>query len=106
MESDFLELMPQSITVATRASRSADGHVTFSTSATTYRARVVNSRAQVRDDSGVMRVARYEVWVNSTAILAPDSKFTLPDGSTPPILSVDVFPDETGNHHNRVMFGW
>ena len=106
LEYEFRDLMPQSVIVKTRTGRGTDGAPTFSTAASTYRARVVNVNTEMRDQAGVVKVARYEVWVHSTGILAVDSRYQLPDGATPPVLSIDIFPDDGGNHHSRVRFGW
>lgn len=102
---EFRELMPSTITVSTVATLGVGGAPTFSTSASTYRARVVNTNRQVFDSRGQVQTAAYEAWIASTGILSVTSKFTLPDGATPPVLRVDVFPDPDGHHHNRVFFG-
>ena len=101
----FLQMLPHTITVSTVASLSVGGAPVFSTSATSYRARVVNTNKFVHDSRGEGAAVAYEAWIASTGILARDSKYTLPDGSTPPVVRVDVFPDEQGHHHVRVQFG-
>lgn len=101
----FRELMPHTVIVSTVATLGVGGGVTYSTSSASYRARVVNTNRQVYNSRGQLVAAAQEAWIASTSILSPNSKFTLPDGSTPPVLSVDVFPDEDGHHHVRVTFG-
>jgi hypothetical protein len=106
MERDLLQLLTQTITVSTVATLGVGGAPTFSTSATTYRARVVNTNRIVHDTRGNVAAVAYEVWVASTGILSPTSKFTLPDGATPPVVRIDAYPDEQGaHHHSRVLFG-
>ena len=101
----FLQMLPHTITVSTVASLSVGGAPVFSTSATSYRARVVNTNKFVHDSRGEGAAVAYEAWIASTGILARDSKYTLPDGATPPVITVDTFPDEQGHHHVRVRFG-
>lgn len=102
---DWDEMLPHTITVSTVATLGVGGAVTFSTASASYQARVVNINRQVTDSRGQVVAARYEVWVASTGILAPTSKYTLPDGATPPVLQIDVMPDDDGHHHNRILFG-
>ena len=104
-ESDFLSMMPHTITVRARASRNSDGSDTFSTSASSLTARVVTTRKWVRNSEGVAVQASQEAWVASTGTLAVDSRYTLPDGTSPPVLAVESFPDESGTHHGHLLFG-
>lgn len=106
LESDFLSMLPASVIVKTRTGRGTDGAPSFSTSATTYRCRLVNSNAEVRDASGNVKVAKHEMWMYSTGSFSPESRYQLPDGSTPPVLSVDQFPDMEGAHHTRIRLGF
>lgn len=105
LESDFRDLCAQSVTVRTRSGRNSDGSDTFSTAASTYRARVVGSKKWVRDSLGNVVQASQEVWILSTGTIAQDSRITLPDGTSPPVLQIATFPDGDGTHHNRVVCG-
>ena len=105
MERELRQLMTQTITVSTLATVSVGGAPTFSTAASTYQARVVNTNRVVSDGRGGGAAVAYEAWLSSTSILAPTSKYTLPDGTTPPVVRLDVFPDDKGHHHVRIMFG-
>ena len=97
----------QTATVATRASLSGYGVPAFSASASTYNCRWVEKRGTVRGPNGETIPQRGILWVMSTAVIAPTSKITLPDGTAPPILEVDAFPDEVGRvHHCRVRMGF
>lgn len=102
---EFRELLPHTVTVSTVATLGVGGAPSFSASASTYRARVVNTNKMVHDNRGQVQAVAYEAWIASTGILSPTSKYTLPDGATPPVVRVDVMPDEDGHHHCRVMFG-
>lgn len=106
---DFREMMPHTITVKTLASKNSDGSPVYSTSASTYRARVVQTSKQVRDMRGNVVMAAQLAYIASTAALSANSRFQLPAGTggstTPPVLRVDNFPDDDGVHHHRVWFG-
>lgn len=104
-EKDFRQLLTQTLTVSTVATLGVGGAVTYSTSASTYRCRVVNVNKYMFDTRGQRAAVAYEAWIASTSILSPASKYTLPDGATPPVVSVDTFPDPDGHHHVRVRFG-
>lgn len=103
--SDFDDMLSQTITYKPFSSRTAGGTNTFG-SASTYQARVVNVNKQSRDLQGNVVQAAYEVWVASTSVLSARGQFTLPDGTSPPVLNLSVYPDENGNYHNKIFFGY
>lgn len=102
---DFREMLPHTVSVSTVATLGVGGAASFSTSVTSYRARVTNINRQVFDSQGQVQMAAYEAWVASTGVLAVTSKYTLPDGATPPVLRVEVFPDDDGYHNTHILFG-
>ena len=104
-EREFYQLLTQTITVSTLATVGVGGAPTFSTSSASYRARVVNTNKFVSDGRGSGAAVAYEAWIASTSILAANSKYTLPDGATPPVVRISSPPDERGNHHVHIMFG-
>lgn len=73
--------------------------------ATVYKARVVSTEKQLRMTNGDEVVARTVAEVFGAEGLSTECEITLPDGSKPPVLSVESFPDETGDHYERVYFG-
>ena len=96
----------QTCTVAARASLSGYGVPSFS-AASTYKCRWVAKRDSVADSQGQTVAQRGILWVMSTAAIDPTSKVTLPDGTAPPIIAVDLFSDEDGTfHHNRIRCGY
>lgn len=101
----FLQLLPHTVTVSTAATLGVGGAVTYSTSPTSYRARVVNTNKIVHDGRGEGVAVAYEVWIASTSILSPTSKYTLPDGATPPVVRIGFYPDGDGYHHCKILFG-
>ena len=104
-ESDFNSMLPHTITVRARASRNSDGSDTFSTAASSLTARVVTTRKWVRNSEGTVVRASQEAWVASTGTLAADSRYTLPDGTSPPVLVIESYADGDGTHHGRILFG-
>lgn len=97
----------QTCTVATRTSLSGYGVPSFSTSVSTLKCRWVEKRGTFRDAQGGEINQRGVLWVMSTSAISPDSKVTLPDGTAPPILAADAYPDEVGRfHHVRVTCGY
>lgn len=109
-ETDFRDLMPHTIKVRTRSSRNSDGSDVFSNTTSSYRGRVVWQSEQVRDRVGNVVMSAGHCWIHSTSALAADSRYQLPSGTggstTPPVISVETYPDNSGTHHNKVIFGY
>ena len=103
-ETQFTDLMPHTVTVRARASRNSDGSDTFSTAASSLTARVVTTRKWVRNSEGTVVRASQEAWVASTGTLAADSRYTLPDGTSPPVLVIESYADGDGTHHGHIVF--
>lgn len=103
----FEALMPHTVTVAGLASFSTDGYGTpaYSTSATSYTARVVTKQTLVQTFRGTEELAKTVVYLAATSTFGPSDRITLPDGSTPELLAVETYPDEDGQHHVKLMFG-
>lgn len=105
-DSDFLEMMPHTVVVSTRTGHSAYGTAAYSTSGSTYRARVVTKPGFVRTSQGETVEARTVAWIASTGTITVDDKVTLPDGTSPPLALVERYADEDGNNHCKVTFRW
>lgn len=101
---EFLELMPATVSIYPFASRDSYGKPAYG-SPTNYRARVLYKPVKVRAPDGQTIVARGVVWLAGTPVLSPQDKMILPDGSEPPILAIDMVPDENGPHHDKIYFG-
>jgi len=101
----FLTLLKQTLQQAVLDSRDDYGNPTFGFGVS-YPCRVVARLTRVRSFSGEEVVARTVAWVASTSRFGPEDEYTLPDGTMPPLLSVETFPDETGTiHHQKLFFG-
>lgn len=105
----FLELMPDTVSIQDVSSRDKYGKRSYGTAAS-YRARVREKLERIMNLEGREDWAKTKVWIAPNAdgtlpTLTTDSKVTLPDGSTPPILAIERIPDEDGYHHMVVWFG-
>lgn len=102
--SDFLDLMPHTVQHAAFSGRTAYGKPSYG-SQTAYRARWVKKLTKVKDFGGNEVMARHVVWIAGTPDIGAEDQITLPDGTTPVLLSVEEFPDESGGHHVKVFMG-
>lgn len=111
-ENDFLALMPSTVTLST-GGPAVDGYgvQTWSGAGTSYRARVVYSRANVHESVhqrslrvGDRVVTTATVWLNSTALITTGQRVTISSASYP-IMQVDSWPDEDGTHHHKLTLG-
>ena len=103
--SDWSDLMNQTVSHAEFAGRSEYGKPTYG-SPVDYSARVVYKQKLVRRPDGSEVVSQGEVWLQSNVSVTSEDEITLPDNTTPPILAVERFSDETSSfHHTKVYFG-
>lgn len=113
-ESEFLSLMPHTITVRPKTGVNSYNEPTFGT-AKTYRCLVNEKQHLVRDVREDRRGE--EVVAKGMAFVAPaatdgttteikvDDELTLPDGTISPIIVVEKNADDKGLHHLVVRFG-
>lgn len=105
--SDWHDMMASTVTLEAVLTRDDYGKpATYDTAETylaklQYKAQKVNSRV-----TGADVVASGAVWLDELVTdLTVDMRLTLPDGTTPPIVSWDVAYDESGPHHTKIYFG-
>jgi hypothetical protein len=96
-------MMPATVTVAPFVSRTSYGVPTYG-AAVGYRARVSNKSQLVRNANAEEVVARGNVILATVAPITVSDKVTLPDGTTPLILVVNVESDETGPIYTKLFF--
>lgn len=102
------DLLESSIVVTARAASTApslSGVPSFSTTATTCSARWVRIRKMITQNDGSVAESLSQAWIKSTGALHPTSKFALPDGSSPPVMAMESYPDSDGIHHSKIFFG-
>lgn len=102
---DFSDLMNQVVSHAESASVGEYGGHAFG-SAVDYSARVVYKSKLIRQKDGSEVLSRGVIWFQTNIDISVEDEVTLPDGSTPPLLMVDRYSDETNDfHHTKVFFG-
>lgn len=105
-DTDFLQLMTQSIVVYDHVSHDGYGEPTYSTSGTTYSAHISEKPELVRNQFGQEVVSTHTAWLASTTTaLKATSKYVFPDGTEPNLVSLQRLYDEDGIHHHKVVFG-
>lgn len=109
-ESEFLALMPETITIAQPTGQDGYGKRSYG-AATSYRARIVEKMEKIVTVQGREDFATTKVYV------APDSsgalpdlsarvQVTMPDGTTPNVVGFARQSDEEGPHHVIIWFGF
>lgn len=101
---DFLDMMPDTITHEPLTGRDDYGKPTHGASVE-YPARVVYKAKWLEAKDGSQVLAKAIVWIGGIPTISPEDKIVLPDSTTPPILSIERYPDEDGLHHVKVFFG-
>lgn len=100
---DFLDLMPNSVTVQTFLGVTDDGQRMFS-SPITYRARVNTKTHNVIGAGNQLVVARGTAWLDTVDPISVNDKIILDDGTVPIVLAVNVEPDENGPAYTRLDY--
>lgn len=104
-EEEYLACMPDTLVVNVVSSIDSYGKPSFSTVGTTYSALIQAEQKLVRAIDGTEKVAETTAHINSTSAISPDSKITLSNGDTRPILAVETLSDDEGIHHCVVHLG-
>lgn len=97
----FLDLMPDDVVWTPLSGRDDYGKPTFG-SPVEFAARLVREHKLVRNAAGETVVSTAHVWIGGVPEIGPEDRVTLADGTHPPIVSVERFPDETGPSHTKV----
>lgn len=105
IDSLLTDLMIESISVAAVASKDAYGKRTWGSPSTISNCRVQTGDHKILDSLGQEKVANGRIYVPGAPTLTLNDKITLPDGSSPPILSIERFGDENGSHHSVIHYG-
>lgn len=103
MDSELLELMPSTVTVADLSSVDAYGEAVFGT-ATSYRARIEPKPTLIRNFQGEEVVASATIYLACTTAVSATAEVTLPDGSTPPLQQVAHHYETDGTIHHVVLY--
>lgn len=101
---DFADLMNFEVVVSPLASVNRYAEEVYSTASSTHPAHVEYKYQNVIDFMGNEVVSNTEVILASTFALDATAQFTLPDGSTPHLVSMTRIEDE-GIHYHFLYFG-
>jgi hypothetical protein len=104
IETEFLDLMPTTVTIFAKTATDAYGKFTFSPTGTAVRCRLQPSNDVVTTMDNREIVTRGTIIFYGTPTITNDSKIQLPDGTVPLIVSVMVRNDDTGAHHTTVTY--
>ena len=78
----------------------------YTTSATeNYRCRIVTKQQLVVDLFGEQQVSNSQVWLKATSTFAASDQFSIGGSTLGPVLRVEHYPDEDGQHHSVIFFG-
>lgn len=111
LDPELRALYAQTVTITPWARDDAYGAPQYGT-AVRYEARVEQMHRLIKDFKGRDVIATSRVFVGLSAAgaaldlgpQAPRASITLPDGSSPSILSVASVPDETGAAYETVIY--
>lgn len=104
-DTEYLTLMPSTISVSPLDSVNQYGEPTYSTSSSSYRALIQEQPTAITDAYGRDTIASHTIYVASTERINITSKLDLPDGTDPAIIRSDVMYDEDGIHHVVLFCG-
>ena len=110
-ESEFLDLMPETITIEQPTSQDGYGKRSYG-AAISYRCRVVEKLEKITTVQGREDFATTKVYVapNASSGLLPTLsariRVTLPDGTQPNVVGFGRQSDEDGPHHALIYFGF
>lgn len=105
IDSELLEIMVDTITLAGVSTKDAYGKRSWASAVTIENCRVESGNHRVIDNNGDETVAVGKVYVPGQPTATIYDKLTLPDGTTPPILMIDRVGDQFGSNHTVIHYG-
>lgn len=106
--SDFLDFMPDTVTIYRWLSGGVSGAPTYSSSGAPYSARIEMKNRLVISSEGREVLARGRVILGTMVAPSVKDKIVLPSEYipiSPPILAVNLVSDEDGAHHVVLEIG-
>lgn len=102
---EFAEMMLETVVISNQSSLDAYGKQSWG-AGVSYRCRIMNTQRILRDVDGreIVEAGRAIIYGMAPTVTTK-SKIVLPNGSSPPVVSVSKIQDETGDHHTVVGFG-
>jgi len=105
---EFLDFMPDTVTIDAYVSTSVSGTKTYAGAPTSYACRIQMKNHVVIDRHGREVVASGTIYLGSADVPGVDDLLTVPANytrRTPPIISVDREPDESGSMYTKLEIG-
>lgn len=106
--SEWVDMMSDTVTVDAWVSQSVSGVPTYALAPVSYKCYISMANRLIVDAQGREVISRGRVYLATTALIGVKDKIVLPAGYvplSPPILAVNVFNDELGNHHVTLEVG-
>ena len=106
--SEFLDFMPDTVTIYPWTGQSVSGVPSYSGSGTSYPCHIELKNHLIVDAQGREVLARGRVILGTSTVIGIKDKIVLPSEYipiSPPMLAVNVMPDEGGNHHVTIEIG-
>jgi hypothetical protein len=105
IESDYLELMPSTVSIYAQSSVDKYGKRTFSGSATTIQCRIQYNNDQMQDIERRLVTPKGKIYCYGSPAATTNHRLVLPDGQDAIIRQVQPVLDESGSHHTVIHFG-
>lgn len=105
LETEYLTLMPDTVTVYPLSSLDDYGKRAWSATGTSYRCRIQDDSGLHRTPDGREVVITGKAYLYGSPALTTNHKIVLPDGTSPIIVYASVNNDESGSHHTLIRFG-
>ena len=100
---DFADMMPTTATFANVASTNIYGKKTAG-APVSFKCHISRNNREVYTPEGVIIVKGGSIQMDGIYAVQDTAVLTLPDGSTPKIIAVKTFYDESGAHHTSIDF--
>lgn len=104
MESDFFNLLNETIYRFKFVGYSDYGRPIISTASTPYQARVIYTSKKMKDKSkDAMQIEKVQsaiIYVNSTGVFSLEDVVVIREGYKPRILMIEAYPDEVSTYHH------
>jgi hypothetical protein len=99
----LLSLLKQTVTLAPYASQDAYGQVTWGAGVSTP-CRIVQKNTKVLNPAGEEVLSTTRIYLDGSVSVTVRDKVTLPDATTPPILSIEDYPGASGTSFLKVVY--
>lgn len=111
VDKELLALMPDTVVWTTGQSLSNYGTPTFASTGHSMAARISRKVSDIRAKDGTVVASQGTVWCAPSSPSdsfrpSPEDRLTLPDGTTPAVMDLEILNDEAELHHYKVTLGF